>query len=75
MRSKELVLNRWQLRKEDRKKDRKASLKKRLCVFCDLGVAEDEFHLVFHCPFYFDLRSILFERIQGKNPDLFFFVN
>ncbi len=30
-----------------------------LCIFCDLGVVEDEFY----CPVYNDLRGVLFERI------------
>ncbi len=36
----------------------------RICVLCDLGVVEDEFHFPFHCPVYSDLRNHLFE----KNP-------
>lgn len=42
-----------------------------LCVFCDLGVVKDEFHFIFHCPSYSDLRNCLFEKIKWKNPDLF----
>ena len=40
-------------------------------VFCDLGVVENEFYFVFHCPLYNDLRNCLFEKIQLKTPDLF----
>ena len=43
----------------------------RLCTICDLGVVEDEFHFVFHCPLYDSLRNVLFEKVQDKNPDLF----
>lgn len=43
----------------------------RLCEFCDLQVVEDEFHFVFYCPLYCDLRNSLFESIQLKNPDIF----
>lgn len=43
----------------------------RLCVFCDLGVVKDEFHFIFHCPLYSDLRNCLYEKIKWKNPDLF----
>ena len=43
----------------------------RLCVVCDLGVVEDEFHFMFHCPLYNNLRLSLFEKMQDKNPDLF----
>ena len=43
----------------------------RLCVVCDLGVVEDEFHFMFHCPMYNNLRLSLFEKMQDKNPDLF----
>ena len=43
----------------------------RLCAVCDLGVVEDEFHFVFYCPVYDHLRNILLEKIQVKNPDLF----
>ena len=42
-----------------------------MCVLCDLGVVEDEFHFVFHCPLYNNLRNSLFEKMQDKNPDLF----
>lgn len=35
----------------------------RLCEFCDLQVVEDEFHFVFYCPLYCDLRNSLFESI------------
>ena len=47
------------------------SLEQRLCVPCDLGVVEDEFHFMFYCPCYHELRMSLFETIQNKNPDLF----
>ena len=40
-------------------------------MLCDLGVVEDEFHFVFHCPLYHDLRNSLFKKMQAKNPDLF----
>lgn len=31
-----------------------------LCVvLCGLGVVEDEFHFVFHCPLYHGLRNVL----------------
>ncbi len=43
----------------------------RLCLFCDLGVVEDKFHFVFHRPLFNDLRSVLLDRMQGKNLDLF----
>ena len=36
-----------------------------------LDIVEDEFNFVFHCPFYSDLRNCLIEKIQSKNPDLF----
>ena len=34
-------------------------------------MVEDEFHFVFYCPLYNDIRNLLFESIQLKNPDLF----
>lgn len=43
----------------------------RLCAVCDLSLVEDEFHFMFYCPLYNDLRNVLFEKIQCKNPDLF----
>lgn len=43
----------------------------RICTMCDLGLVEHEFHFVLYCPFYTDLRSILFERVQCLNPDVF----
>ena len=43
----------------------------RLCTLCDMGVVEDEYHFVFYCPLYSDLRTTLFEAAQSKNPDLF----
>lgn len=42
-----------------------------LCVFCDLCVVWDEVRVVFHHPLYSDLGNYLFEKIQSKNPDLF----
>lgn len=36
-----------------------------------MGVVEDEFHFLFHYTVYSDLRNQLFEKIQLKNPDLF----
>lgn len=38
--------------------------------FYDLQVAEDEFHFVFHCLLYSDLRNSLFKSIQFKNADV-----
>ena len=46
-------------------------VEERLCLLCDLGIVEDELHFVFHCPLYGELRNILFEKIQQRNPDLF----
>ena len=43
----------------------------RVCALCDLGVVEDEYHFVFYCPLYHKPRVKLFEKIQNKNPDLF----
>lgn len=38
---------------------------------CDLSLVEDEFHFMFYCPLYINLRNVLFAKIQGINPDLF----
>lgn len=43
----------------------------RLCCVCDLFLVEDEFHFMFYCPLYNDLRIDLYNMIQQKNPDLF----
>lgn len=34
----------------------------RVCVLCDLGIIEDEFHFFFHGPVYRDLSNHLFEK-------------
>lgn len=44
---------------------------KRLCKVCDLSLIEDEFHFMFYCPLYVNLRTVLFAKIQSMNPDLF----
>lgn len=41
-----------------------------LC-FCALGVIENKFSFVFHCPMYSVLRSCYLKKIEFKNPDLF----
>ena len=40
----------------------------RICIYCDVDDIESEFHFVFYCPLYHDLRQKLFERC--KNLDL-----
>ena len=43
---------------------------KRLCSLCDLQDIENEYHFMFYCPLYDDLRVPLFEAMQ-RQPDLF----
>lgn len=40
----------------------------RICIYCDLNNIENEFHFVFYCPLYHELRQRLFNRC--KNIDL-----
>ena len=45
---------------------------KRICKFCKNDEIEDEFHLLFKCSLYDDLREIFFQkiaRILDFNPD------
>ena len=42
----------------------------RLCSLCDLQDIENEYHFMFYCPLYDDLRVSLFEAMQ-RQPDLF----
>lgn len=41
----------------------------RICEYCDLHEVENEFHFVLYCPFYHDLRYILFEKIKIVDLD------
>ena len=36
----------------------------RLCTVCDLSKIENEFHLLYHCPFYDDLRNEFYDKIS-----------
>lgn len=38
----------------------------RVCVLCDLGIIEDEFHFFFHGPVYRDLSNHLFEKSSAE---------
>ena len=40
----------------------------RLCIYCDINDIENEFHFMFYCPLYHELRQKLFNRC--KNLDL-----
>ncbi len=41
----------------------------RLCLLCDLGEIEDEFHFLFCCPVYDDLREIIFTKMLSVVVD------
>ena len=40
----------------------------RVCIYCDIHDIENEFHFMFYCPLYHELRQKLFSRC--KNLDL-----
>ena len=40
----------------------------RICKICNLGICEDEFHLVMVCPKYHNLRQIMFNNVLEKFP-------
>ena len=40
----------------------------RVCIYCDIHDIENEFHFMFYCPLYHELRQKLFNRC--KNLDL-----
>jgi hypothetical protein len=64
------------------------STRHRFCSLCDLGVVEDEQHMIFQCPFYDDLRedqrwAHLFNKIldgmtwfmsQRRQPEVYEFL-
>ena len=39
----------------------------RICVYCDSGEIEDEFHFVLSCEFYVDFRDILLQKCNELN--------
>ena len=43
-------------------------LGKRLCTKCSLGIVEDEWHFLFICPYYTQLRNKLMQTIMCKSP-------
>ena len=43
----------------------------RLCTVCDLGDIENEFHFMFYCTTYDDLRAPMYEAMQQQKPELF----
>ena len=40
----------------------------RLCTFCNLGQIEDEFHFLFICPIYAELRNLYIPKLFTRNP-------
>ena len=43
----------------------------RICNVCDLKDVENEFHFMFYCTLYDDLRVPLFDVMQKRKPELF----
>ena len=59
-----------QFKDNDYKLKSRNNLCHRFCSLCDLGVVEDEQHVIFQCPFYNDLRedqrwAHLFNKVMG----------
>jgi hypothetical protein len=59
-----------QSKDNDYKLKSRNNIRHRFCSLYDLGVVEDEQHLIFHCPFFNDLRenqwrAHLFNKIMG----------
>ena len=43
----------------------------RNCIFCDLGVIEDEFHFILQCSRYTDLRKKYIKKYYWSRPSTF----
>lgn len=41
----------------------------RLCTMCNLNNIECEFHVLYHCPFYDDLRKEFYDKIEFNIHD------
>ena len=46
-------------------------VEERFCFCCDLGKIEDEFHFMFDCPLYNNIRNDVFSKIAVDRPDFF----
>ena len=44
--------------------DRGVPEEERICQYCDLNQIESEIHFVLFCPFYHDLRFVMFDQID-----------
>ena len=42
----------------------------RICSFCVLDEIENEIHFILHCPYYYDLRLRLFNKVEINVLDL-----
>ena len=42
----------------------------RICTFCENNCIEDEYHFVFDCILYNDLRNDFIDKVYRTNPDV-----
>ena len=47
----------------------------RLCVYCNSGELEDEFHFALVCPLYLDIRNLYIKKTYFKRPSMMKFVS
>ena len=50
-------------------------LENRVCKLCTTGLIEDEFHFLFVCPLYDDIRGDLFTSVLDKRPDFIYLIH
>ena len=46
-----------------------------LCVYCNSGELEDEFHFALVCPLYLDIRNLYIKKTYFKRPSMMKFVS
>ena len=44
---------------------------KRICQICDMNDVEDEYHFIFKCPFYTNLRHLYIKKYYLSKPSVF----
>ena len=47
-------------------------LEERICKLCTTDSVEDEFHFLFDCPLYNDIRNDLFNEVRLEKPDFIY---
>ena len=55
-------------------KHREVERNERKCVLCDLNDIEDEYHFVYICPVYYNLRRQYFQKYFYVRPSVYIFI-